>query len=179
MTAIGSKKTGSTDQTSAWAIARLHWSLHLLVRLGEMTGVEAWSFIEPTCADAAFASSNAHVKAASDLQAAAASKERADASPSNPKLQAEAAGQSQTAAASKIAADASAAAYVQASAKLDESKIPDFFNTTHIGKLCLEQIAFWDETHKKCVISGRGHDAAGSKTQYRYLRDGTGKLSPR
>ena len=57
------------------------------------------------------------------------------------------------------------------------ANIPSYFKVANIGgSLHVNQIAFWDETHKKPVIGGVGHEAAGSRKQTRFRRDVNGKL---
>jgi hypothetical protein len=59
------------------------------------------------------------------------------------------------------------------------ANIPSYFDVTKIGgTLSVNQIAYWDETHKKPVIGGKGHEAAGSRMETRFRRDATGKLHP-
>jgi hypothetical protein len=57
--------------------------------------------------------------------------------------------------------------------------IPPYFQLPNIGGLIEpNQIAWWDECHKKPIIGGHGHDTAGCRTQTRFLRDAEGKLDP-
>ena len=57
---------------------------------------------------------------------------------------------------------------------VDKVCVPRFFDIHSIGgPLELSQIAFWDETHKKQVIGGAGHDGRGSRVQFRFLRNKT------
>jgi len=56
--------------------------------------------------------------------------------------------------------------------------VPAFFILGRIGSLELTQIAWWDETHKKPIIGGAGHDSRFSRTQYRFRRDEHGGLDP-
>lgn len=59
--------------------------------------------------------------------------------------------------------------------QLEAGSIPDYFNKGMMPKLFVEQIAWWDEMHKECVIGG-----IGEKRPYRirFKRDVNGKLDP-
>ena len=59
-----------------------------------------------------------------------------------------------------------------------EGDVPAYFTLSLVGTLELPQISWWDESHKKPQIGGKGHDAKGSRTQYRFKRDPEGKLNP-
>jgi len=76
------------------------------------------------------------------------------------------------------AAAASASGAVAGMAAAGTPTLPAYFNISLIGTLSIHQIAFWDETHKKQVIGGHGHDGHSSRTQTRYRRGPTGKLDP-
>ena len=45
------------------------------------------------------------------------------------------------------------------------------------GPLETTQIAFWDETHKKAVIGGAGHDGVSTRMQVQFKRDAEGQLN--
>ena len=56
---------------------------------------------------------------------------------------------------------------------------PAYFSEEHLGAaLSICQIAWWDETHMKVAVAGKGHKAAGSKFQVRFPRDEKGRLDP-
>ena len=58
----------------------------------------------------------------------------------------------------------------------DPNLLPAFFTLALIGQLSIYQISFWDETHRKVQVGGKGHEGANSRMQVRYLRDEEGKL---
>ena len=43
------------------------------------------------------------------------------------------------------------------------------------GSLSLSQVSCFDETHKKCVIGGQGHDQRGSRRGFRFRRNADGQ----
>lgn len=146
-------KQGSFDASSGWAMARHKWTLQLLVRFGEWTGLEAWLDL----AKATQAAAAAHVVAT-----AAASP------PSSP---------------ADVAAAAAAAAEANANLTLalagSVAHLPPYFNLSLMsttGALNVRQVAFWDEKHCKPIIGGHGHGGAGAKSQTRFMRDEHGAV---
>lgn len=51
---------------------------------------------------------------------------------------------------------------------------PSIYDINLLGPLSLQQIVFWDETHKKVLIGTEG--AGSTKIQYRFPRDESGRL---
>ena len=54
--------------------------------------------------------------------------------------------------------------------------VPDYFNKDLLTKLAPEQIVWWDESHWKCIIGGKGINKLGQCVQFRW--DENGKLDP-
>ena len=61
-----------------------------------------------------------------------------------------------------------ATAFIWMVAAVPPSLVPSYFDLAVIGSVSIYQVAWWDETHKKPVLGGKGHDTAGSRTQVRY-----------
>ena len=58
----------------------------------------------------------------------------------------------------------------------EEGKLLDKFNIAKLTPISINQIAFWDETHKKVRIGKVG--ANGVKYQVRFKRSPEGKVDP-
>jgi hypothetical protein len=58
----------------------------------------------------------------------------------------------------------------------EQGNLPDKFNVAKLTKMTINQIAFWDETHKKVRIGKVG--ANGVKFQVRFKRTPEGKVDP-
>ena len=54
-----------------------------------------------------------------------------------------------------------------------DGSLPDYFNPEKFPKIEVDQVVWWDETHKKCTIGGQGKN---KETYVRFPRDEHGKL---
>lgn len=56
------------------------------------------------------------------------------------------------------------------------SGVPEWATRSVTGALDVQQVSVFDETHKKPIIGGTGHDGANGRVHIRFRRDAAGKL---